>query len=65
MRRLVAIFYLATPISILAHEGHGDTAVHALAHFAESGVSWLWFAFAVIALILVLRQAFKQWSRRK
>jgi ABC-type proline/glycine betaine transport system permease subunit len=35
---------------VAAHEGHGDTVIHAIAHFFDGYGPIIWLAFAVIAM---------------
>ena len=48
MIKAILFVLMVSPLGAAhAHPGHGDTVLHAIAHFVESGGLWLWSALAV------------------
>jgi hypothetical protein len=64
MKFFIPFALWAAAQTVSAHEGHGDTLLHALAHFMEGNGLALWFAIIVIGG-LGLYRATRPRSRNK
>lgn len=64
MKFFIPLALWTTAQNALAHEGHGDTLLHALAHFMEGNGTVIWLAIIVIGG-LGLYRATRQRSRNK
>ncbi|MFN4901047.1 MAG: hypothetical protein ACK5GG_06345 [Betaproteobacteria bacterium] len=64
MKLFISLALWAAAQTASAHEGHGDTHLHALAHFVEGNGIAIWLAIIVIGG-LGLYRATRQRSRNK
>lgn len=55
MKLILSLVLFTAAQSAAAHEGHGDTLQHALAHFFESDGLLVWLAILVVCGIALYR----------
>jgi hypothetical protein len=60
MKLILPIILLAAAQPAAAHEGHGDTLLHALAHFFEGDGLVIWLAILVLGGIALYRSAVRR-----
>lgn|GEM_PF-468088 len=60
---LIALVALMGPDSVTAHEGHGDTAIHAAMHLAENGL-FIGLAVVLIFALFVISAVYRMRDRR-
>jgi ABC-type proline/glycine betaine transport system permease subunit len=64
MKLILPLALLTAAQSAAAHEGHGDTVLHALAHFFEGDGLFAWLAVLIVGGIALYRFS-SQRSRNK